>query len=754
MSSTRRRLPGVFLAFFIALLMILPVSAAFSPARAQQPYADKVVIIVVDRVGMDLFPSPETPFCSRLAREWAVGMMISKSEQSVNGREPDNGAEYVTLATGTKSRSSASRYAGLFFNTDETPPGYASGSNAGELYLSFNGRPPGGASVVSLGKTQVRKQNERIGLDGDIFALGKMLTRAGKKAAVVGNSDTLTRSSRLAANIVSDPEGTIALGDLSVKTQSEDGLFPGGYTFDNQRLLEESETLLGEADLLVVDTGDTGRLDRLASRMSDEVLNRYRTDALKRIDRFVEELASTIDLEKSTLIVLSPGTTVEARKNDNYLAPFIAAGNGFSTGVVTSKSTRRSGVIMNVDLFPTIAGLYDAPISSSTTGARISCEAFDGDTLEYLRELDRQHGQTRKARAPVTVMFFVLTGIVLIMTVLSTPGVNARTGFPRNREASARACSFAAVVLLAMPISLVIVSVFSYDGYLFPLLFCLLFPGAVGAAALLLHRRFRSLNPVMTVCMLTVVLLTIGVAVGGRALMFPLLGGSELDGIRVYGFGNAISGLFIATGIWGIASAAGGRLLEKGPVRVLSFLFLGALSVVTGFGLLGADVGGFVAVFATALVLYMESSGRRFSPVSIAVIVAMTAFATAALIILDSIFIHTHAGQVVESSGNSLLTMLVRKLGIQMGMIGKVAFPATLLIVAVLALALWIKRPDGFWSSQGDRTKLLAVTLFSALVGSLIALAFNDTGISILGTMCAVTALSAAWYVSDPSFSG
>jgi len=65
-----------------------------------------------------------------------------------------------------------------------------------------------------------------------------------------------------------------------------------------------------------------------------------------------------------------------------------------------------------------------------------------------------------------------------------------------------------------------------------------------------------------------------------------------------------------------------------------------------------------------------------------------------------------------------------------------------------VALAIWFRRPDSFWEKRWESQRLQTATLFSLVVGSLVALVFNDTGIAMLAVMTLVSVLAMAFYLT------
>src|SRR5439155_3717594 len=72
--------------------------------------------------------------------------------------------------------------------------------------------------------------------------------------------------------------------------------------------------------------------------------------------------------------------------------------------------------------------------------------------------------------------------------------------------------------------------------------------------------------------------------------LFPVLGGSALDGARFFGLPNTYIGVLLGAGLW----------LAAALPAYAGFVLLFALGLFAGFPELGADIGGALTLFAAA----------------------------------------------------------------------------------------------------------------------------------------------------------
>jgi len=742
-SDWKKRKKSVCMAAVIVLAVMMSVMLLQTMAAAGAvPAKGKVVLLIVDRVGVGEFPGEETPFCAKLSRDWSIGLMSTRTDESNSGY--DTGAGYVSLGAGIRARGANDSR--LCFNSRETFTGYAGDPTAADFYEEYSGEVAPESGVVCLGWQEVKRRNEHDDRDENVGLLGRLLAESGLEVAVVGNTDTGGRVSRLAPLVCCDTAGAVPMGDVSDRTVVYEPGWTGGYRTDVDRLLEESARLLTGVDMLVVQTGDTGRLYSEERNTDEEFLEAERREALRGVDRVARELYEMLDLESSLLIILSPEPPSSGRKEGNYLTPCVIAGRGLGTGMLNSLSTRTPGIVSNSDFLPTVLKFYGIEAPVEVSGSAMSAVEAEG-ALEYLRKLDSQLVVTRKVRWPVLITYVAIGLLVLVLAALCTPVLREKVGWPRGPERLARFLAPLSLVLLATPLSFIAVSAFSYGGYVFPMIFCCAFSVVVGLGAWLIASRRPRLDPVVSICLLTGGVIVVDLVMGGRLLMLPLFGVSTLEGMRFFGLTNTIAGLLIAVSIWAAAGLAGGPPTSRAR-RCALMIALPAVALVVGLGVLGANIGGFITATVTVLLFLMVTSKRGLTGWRIALVGLITAAGTALIILVDTLFFRTHAGRAIIAGSGGFLPMIERKVSIQIDEISFFLVPSLMLLFTVVAAALWIRRPRSLGTELQKNDRPRSAALFALLFGGLIAVLFNDTGIAMLAAMMVVTTLALAYYVT------
>ncbi|MBN1290188.1 MAG: hypothetical protein JXA49_11205 [Actinobacteria bacterium] len=730
----------LILAAFMSLTLSTPCSA-----ENDKPYTGKVVVIVIDRVGPGDFPSDATPFCRGLADEWSFGLMVTRVAYETTP-EDSLGADYVTLGAGVRSRGA--KNAGLSFGADEIYAGYRGPATAGEYYSLYSGRVPSKEGIVSLGWNEVLRSNETGGNDNNAGLLGDLLADDHRKIAVIGNADTIFGPMRLAPLACCDSVGRVPYGNVGNGYTVPSPDTTGGYRIDPGILAATTIEYLEKTDVVFVDTGDTARIDAGYLDTGKEQLERERIEALGRVDTAVETIAGALDLDSSLLLIVTPRAPFEARGNGNFLTPVIAAGKGFGDGLVTSTTTRKTGLVDNSDFLPTVLEFFRIKSPSSVNGNPMSCEISDASPGE-LGKINEQFGVTRKARWPISIIGALIMLALATLTVLSMLRVRGYTTRPRKPLTAARVVSPVSIVLLTFPLAIIISASFGYDNYLFPTVFCLLFSTVAGLSIWKVQSGRKRMDPLVSVSLLTAGVIAVDLLMGEGLISIAPLGSTSLEGMRYFGFTNTVASILLACTVWAVAGIAGEEAFKPGRVRVLLLICMGAVSLLTGLGIFGANIGGFITSVTTFLVYIYTGSRKRISRLMVVSIPVIAVAGLSVIVLLDALFFHSHAGKAATTGSGQILGIISRKIAIQINAMKGLSIPIMVVVIAILGFVVWMRRDDSQWFDDRDGARPRFAAFYSLLTGGLVAVMTNDTGFLMLGFMMAYSVICACFYASE-----
>jgi hypothetical protein len=408
---------------------------------------------------------------------------------------------------------------------------------------------------------------------------------------------------------------------------------------------------------------------------------------------------------------------VVARGSPNEFDPregtFCAPVSNCASGLL-SNTTRRAGIVSNVDVAPTILDFLGIPIPEEMTGSPIRIEG------EPPTRLHQRYLQYQRIHTPVGV-------IALAVALL---GLFASVGFLLARRMTspsvAKALGILALVSVALPVVMLPASLLPHVTY--PFVLPTLFVGAALLTVLALQwRRDDPTAPVAVIAGLGMGVVILDGVLGWPAMLMPLLGDSALEGVRFYGMGNAYAGVYMA----------GAILLAAGIPPVAGMGLLLATGLLAGLPNFGAELGTSFTLFVAAGLWYVLRVRQRFGAREVAGAAAIALLGVAAVLLVHRFSeVPTHVTRVVEEAERSgpaeFLTVFARRLSLNVR--NTSATPFAWLILGVLPVWLvvaWKRlRPFGEALRKDPAWRDAAVVLaLSAIIGFLVNDSIGVTGL-------------------------
>ncbi len=137
---------------------------------------------------------------------------------------------------------------------------------------------------------------------------------------------------------------------------------------------------------------------------------------LKDMDDFIGDMVSSIDDERSLVMLISPNAG-EERIDDSNLSPIVLwGGKGIEKGTLISSTTNRKGIISNLDIAPTIAEFLETSRDNMTGNPIESIEKEKG--LEYIKSINNRIKTTSKTRSKTLLTYGIITIITLLLILI------------------------------------------------------------------------------------------------------------------------------------------------------------------------------------------------------------------------------------------------------------------------------------------------------------------------------------------------
>jgi hypothetical protein len=710
--------------WLFALALCWTIGALCSDARGAER---KLLIVVIDKITWhDLLDDDvEIPVLRDLAETGAVGMMCVRTGRA-------GGGGYLTVGAG--SRASAWARA-----TRQHPEGYAFQATekeddvpADRAFTLYTGWPVGDNAIVHLGIGELRRLNADAPYPLELGMLGGTLRRSGLRVACVGNADTPDALHREAVCIAMDEQGMVELGDVSAGLLQKSDALPYRTTTDPERFLAAFHRVAAAADLVVLDPGDTSRVEEYSQVMTSTAARPARMRAIEKADQLLARVLERLPPEDWGVLIITPNIR-EPEPGETFaaLTPVIFFRPGEEPGLLTSPSTgvgdskRHVSLVLNSDIAPTVLRYFGIEPPSDVIGQPMMSQAVGQGRLARLeRQVARQDTAELTRRWLFRSFPVVATVTLWLAAFLLAAGERA----PRWTRTAVRGLLLLA---LSAPAAMLLVALRPLS----PIhtIAAVIVGSVVVAAAGGWITGWRSGHVLPAV--LLVGLLVYDLARGQALLAWSPFSYSAAAGARFYGIGNEYGGALLGA----VLVSASGLLSRRAraPVgeRPAAALVLAGLVAVVGSPTWGANLGMALgcAVGFGVFALYLwrpRPTGR-----DVAAVVAL-ALAVAAIAIALGVLVHgpgaSHIGRWVsrlQSHGwVAVGEVAVRKLSMNWLLLrgsqwtGIVA--AALGALAVAALV----RPRALLSQLPDRPWLVPAVA-GCLAGAVASLLLNDSGI-------------------------
>lgn len=443
----------------------------------------------------------------------------------------------------------------------------------------------------------------------------------------------------------------------------------------------------------------------------------------------LENLLKRLDENSCLWLVIpnSPQTSWSTRR----LTPILVFGKQVPSGLLTSLTTRRIGLVSSVDFAPTLLAQLGIDKPSTATGSEMKVTRYEGNRLAYLIWLDRRSIKPLKDLKAFAVVIVPVIAFAVALTGYLV-GLSLK-GHRRLFETFASVTTFVILAGISIPVSLFFVGQLPSQSMVTSALQLLIFISLLSLLALFSAKRIEkiagsqfpiSLQAAGLICALSAFAALFGVPL----YWATLLGHYPTTGWRYFGITNSGIGIVLAGTIFSW------QLLNL-PSRFAA-LWLATGTILMGFSLWGANFGGALTLafgFATAWQL-LARKVYSWQKIAISSVVAML-LTSLSLFAIES-FMPTeqksHIGQLlqrVEFVGIFALTEAIQSkltLVLEFFLRTPLNFFTLLTFVAFhCAVTLLAKRFDLFAQ--------LKPAFVATFAGAWSGLVLNDSGMEVVG---------------------
>lgn len=728
---SRRARAVVTVALTLVVLAVAVVSAAaWEPSSvAGTTSAGKVVVFAMPRLALADLGTGAAPNLDRLVREGAVA---ATSVRTVAVR-PSTVEAYASLGAGARVRARGPAE-DAYTATEKIGP-----TTARQLAALRTGRTVRG-DVVVIGMAETIRANEskfRPSLPG---ALGDALQAAGRKTAVVGNSDTglvevdkAAVEHRPAAVAVADGSGAVDLGTVSPDLLRVDTTYPFGVRVAAGKFLTAARAAIAGADVVVLDPGELDRVFAIKATTTEERFETLRLRALRDTDTLLGGVVRALP-DDALLIVTAPRPPTSTAE----LTPTVLWGAGVGHGYLVSPSTQRLGLVTITDLAPTVLGALGIPRPEGMIGHPLRQHRVEGATrlgvLEDQNDAAVHRDEIYLGMAKSFVWFQALAYAVVAMLFSS-------------RRTGGRATAWSVRVLLgitAWPLATFVFRLVPHGwvlGGAAPFVVVLLAAVMVWAAGRSPRHEHSALS---RLSFATLAVVALDLFTGAHLQQSSVLGYSPLAAARFTGIGNAAFAVLAASTIlWACLHVQHATRRSDALLRVAAVCLV--VLVADGGPMFGSDVGGLLTLAPVFGLLLLALSGRRVRARTVVVAAGVMVVAIAVATGLDFLRApdsRTHLARfvsdVVDGGGQDMVgTTFGRKLSTNLRLLSGSFWRLMIPILAGVLIYFLVFRRG--WEHE-LRDRALRVALLAGLGCGVLGFALNDSGVMVFALVASYLA--------------
>lgn len=693
------------------------IASPQNPASLSEP--GHFYIIAVDRLTIMDIMENEAMF-GDLTSIGALGLVSTGVDGNV---VPDS--TFASIGAGMPLNAYGTAAGGM--NEDEVLHGLP----AREVFRQRTGLIPPDGAVLHLDIAQIKKLNNKNRYSSTPGYLGELLKDNGYLVRVFGNSDIPNSPKRPAVGLAMDQSGIVEKGDVGAGSTLMDEHFPGRMRTDYEAVLN----MLGREEtpgLTVIELGDLERLEKSGNYLEDGVLRARRLETITTVSWFINSLAGQANLEKDRIMVISPTPRGNNVGSTNYVTPVLVLGAGIQPGLLTSPTTRRPGIIKNIDLAPTVLNYFHVQIPALMSGRAVQVIPA-ANSVEGLNSLYADLELTYQARPPA-LRYYVLFQLVLVVLSLAAiliPG----------RRTLMLVLKPLLLAVMSVPLALLLVPLLPHTSAGILVVQSIAVTTGITALIHLWLRNYENeLDPFILISLLTSLCITADLVMGAPLQKSSLLGYDPVVGARFYGIGNEYMGILLGSTIIGTTALATRLSAEK---RIM-LPAIGAYYLVTLYLIaapqLGTNVGGSIAGAGSFLVTILLLAGVKFSVKTVLKTAGAVGLVLAGLIFYDlqrPVESQSHIGRtaelIIRGGPVEITNIIQRKLSMNIKLL-RYTIWSRVFLASLFTLAILFYRPVGVMQSLNSRYPELYRGFIGVVTASLLALVFNDSGVVAAAT--------------------
>lgn len=675
----------------------------------------KVILIDLNRTNYDNFKNIKF-LANRLEKSGYLGMMNIRGDKGYDDRR-----NYASMgATGRVNI------------LPETPVDFSQleGKN---LYKYATGQSPKKINLLSVNNLDQYNQSNGE-FKSKMGYLGDTLSTNGKKIGILGNSDYYDMvtgqeiRNRDFALMVMDSRGRIEEGNVDF-INKKDQSFPFGISTDYDKLKDETKKYYAKTDLLMVNLGDTFRLDEYKVNLNSKTYARMKYRVYNKVSDYLEYVFKMAG-KNDTIYILGSFPSKLDYANNRRLAPLVRFDMSESgKGLLLSSTTRRAGVFANLDLGVDILSRFGLK-NTEMVGRVLTNKTMDNRD-EYMA---REYKKIVAISSIRMTIINIYVAVISVSWILGALALWQRDKLPKKHKKKILNFLKEMVKLgLIMPLAFLSAPILrpgSQAQVTLSIVFMTVLLYILGS------RIFKNddLKQVGFYSILMILLIVVDSVISTPLMQSNIMSYDPMIGARYYGIGNEYEGATIGSAILGVAILLEYKKIPKSWVAIFLFIVL----ITSAYPSMGANVGGAISESIAYIAFFLLICGVKIDFKKSVLVVAIAAllvavFAAADIMLGMGSHLGNFVGQVFRNGPMEIVTVFARKIDMNI-QLAQTTVWVNILLVGLFILGFTIFRPNRHFSYMKERYKIVYDGYLAIIVGCIVTLLVNDSGIIAAAT--------------------
>lgn len=703
----------------ISLLLLIMICVGLVPNYSFAAQNGKVVYISLDRTDLDELQ--KIPVLQKeLSKRGYIGLMNIKGDQG-----NDDKRSYASIGAGGRANVVNNEMISFENLTKEN----------GKLYTASTGEKPKEINNLFINKS-INNNAEKGTYGSTLGLLGQTLSDNNKKVVLLGNTDVIENGEivkvRNLGLVSMDMSGRVESGNVD-NINVKDYSMPFGIRTDYDNLVSETKSYYDKSDALFIELGDTYRLDVYKSNLNKKTYYKMRKQIFNNINAYLETVFDMVS-ENDTIYIVTEFPTTLDYNNKRRLSPVIKF-KGDEKGLLKSSTTRRDGIIANLDIGVDI--LNEFGLKNETMIGRVLNSVEREDNIEFLTGEYEKIVSINNIRATVVNTFVSIVSASWIIAMLA---LLFKDKLPHKEKAFTILKELIKLGLI-MPLTLLLAPIFNFKSPVGIITGVIIMTVLLYLSGRLLFKD-NDIKQMGYYALLTIALIVIDTIIGTYFMKNCIMSYDAIVGARYYGVGNEYEGVTIASAVFALSVLLNYKKIPKWLTIVLSVIIL----ITSAFPSMGANVGGAISecvayLLFIMLIFDMKLDFKKIVILGLSAVLIVLVFAALDLFMGAESHLGVFAKQILQEGPSAIILTFTRKISMNLKL-AKSTVWVNILLTGIFVIGIFIFRPSRHMRNISNKYNMIFKGFIASMVGCIITLLVNDSGI--------VAAATASIYILIP----